>query len=84
MNIKMLNGNVLVSIEHTEEKTNGGLILPSNTQKSYNIAKVISPDCEGFTKEGDIIYIPRFSGTEIDLEGKKYFIIHIKEIILKI
>lgn len=79
----MLNGNVLIELQTLENKTASGIIIPSTTQTSFNVAKVVSiPADQEVLKKDDTVYIPLYGGSEIQIEGKRYFIINIRDIIL--
>lgn len=80
--MKMLNGNVLVEIQEQElEKTQSGILVPTKA-KSYNVAKIIEPDSDNELETGSTVYIPKHSGSEVEIEGKKYVIVNKREIIL--
>ncbi len=80
--IKMLNGNVLLKIEDPKKETNSGLIIPSKNNVNYDIGTVVSPDVNNSLKEGDVVYIPKSSGMNVEIENEKYVIVNVKQIIL--
>lgn len=74
---QMLNGNLLCQeIKKEEEKSKGGIFLPSTTKINYKKLKVISPSEK--TKEGDIVYTPVHSG----IPYEEYTIINQRDILM--
>ena len=87
MKVEPLGEFVFIMPVELEEKTEGGIYLP-DTAKDKHIAqegKVIEagPDCKKL-KADDQILLPKFKGTPIVLEGKKYVFIEEKDILGRI
>lgn len=77
MNIEMLNGNILTELQ-TEEKKNG-LYMPDS--KAYKVVKVVKSNVDE-VKEGSLLYVPKASGTELEIDSNKYVVVNVREIIL--
>ncbi len=76
--MRLLNGNILT--EGVEEEKG---MFEMNVAKPYRVLKVIqTPDDMKGLAAGDIVYIPKKSGTVIEIDGKNYITIHEREIIL--
>lgn len=92
-NIKVqpLGRRVLVKPDEIEEKTSGGLVLPPSStsdQKSETgqIVKLGEGESKGKKitfdlKVGDRVYFKKYSPDEVEVEGEKYFIIDVDDIL---
>ena len=78
MGIKMLNGNILAELQGDNKQANG-LYIPDN--KAYKVVKVVESSSEE-AKEGDILYVLKHVGTELEIESVKYIVVNVGEIIL--
>ena len=79
ISIKPLADRVLVEPSAAEEKTSGGIIIPDTAkekpQKGTVIAVGTGKKDEPMTvKAGDKVLYGKYSGTEINVEGKDYLI----------
>ena len=77
MNIKPLTDRVLVLPAPAEEKTVGGIIIPDTAKEKPLQGTVVAvgkgtKDEEMVLKENDTVLYGKYSGTEIEYEGKKY------------
>lgn len=80
--MRMLNGNVLTTLDKEEStKTVGGIILPTS-DKTYKVVDIVEPDADNEVKKGSTVYLPKHSGVEVEIEGTKYLIVNKREIIL--
>lgn len=83
-----VNQNVLLDLseDKKEQKTAGGIIIPDTAKETPQFAKVVglsnidSPEIA----VGDKVLYKKFSGNEIEFEGKKYLLIQYADIIAKI
>lgn len=84
MNLKPLFDRVILSPEKTEEKSHGGLMLPSASQEKSQIAVVKAVGegevIEGKTqpmkvKVGDRVLYTKYAGSEFKFNGEEYIII---------
>ena len=85
MNVKPLADRVLVEPSAAEEKTSGGIIIPDTAkekpQKGVVIAVGNGKKDEPITvKVGDKVLYGKYSGTEINIEGKDYLIMRESDI----
>ncbi|MDX1917710.1 MAG: co-chaperone GroES [Candidatus Caenarcaniphilales bacterium] len=88
-----LEDRVIVQKEESDEKTQGGILLPDSAKEKPQIAKVVAvgpgkkdekgnlnpPDL----KIGDRVVYPKYSGTEIKVEGEEYLILKASDILAK-
>ena len=75
-----------LSEESTEQRTASGIIIPDTAKEKPSHAKVIAisniDNAEIAT--GDTVLYKKFSGTELEFEGKKYLILPYADILAKI
>ena len=86
MNIKPLADRVLIKPAPAEEKTAGGLIIPDTAKEKPLQGEVLAvgngtKDEEMLLKAGDNVLYGKYSGTEVELEGEKYLIMHQKDVL---
>ncbi len=79
MNIKPLADRVLIEPAEAEQKTASGIIIPDTAKEKPQRGTVIAvgkgtKDHEMTVKEGDNVLYGKYSGTEINLDGKVYMI----------
>ncbi|NOZ47721.1 MAG: co-chaperone GroES [Chlorobi bacterium] len=83
-----LNQNVLLDIteEQAEQKTASGIIIPDSAKEKQKFAKVIAVgNIENpQVKIGDTVYYKEFSGTETEMDNKKYLIIAYDDLLAKV
>ena len=86
--LQPLNENVLLEIteEFTEQKTAGGLIIPDTAKEKPQMAKVAGLGVieNPGVSVGDIVIYKKYSGTEIDFEGKKFLFVPYADLLAKI
>lgn len=86
--LQPVNQNVLLDIsdELQEQKTASGLIIPDTAKEKQNTAKVIALSTieNSEISVGDIVLYKAFSGTQTEIEGKKYLLIQYADILAKI
>jgi chaperonin GroES len=92
MGIRLLGDRVMVQ-RLEEEQTAGGIHLPESARERPQKAKVIAvgegrkldngtlvaPD----VKQGDVVVIARYGGTEITVDGEEYLILNSDQILAK-
>jgi chaperonin GroES len=86
--LQPLNQNVLLDMseESTEQKTASGIIIPDTAKEKPAFAKVLAvgnvenPEIA----VGDTVFYKKFSGTEIEYDGKKYLSIPYADLLAKI
>ena len=91
MNLRPLYDNVLVQRADAEEKTAGGLFLPSAAQEKqvYGFVKAIGKGKvlkdgslrEPAVKVGDKVLLAKWGGNEIKYNGEEYLILKESELL---
>lgn len=87
MRIEPLDDRVLVSVDEDGEpqKTAGGLYLPDTAKEKPRTGVVIAvgtdEDLREKVKEGDRVLYGKYTGDEVDLEGKKVLVLSRNEIL---
>ena len=86
MNIKPLSDRVLVEPNPAEEKTAGGLYIPDTAKEKPLAGKVVAvgPGTSEVKMEvsvGDQVLYGKYSGTEINVDGKDYLIMRQNDIL---
>lgn len=85
--LQPINQYVLVEkIEEETKKTSSGIIIPETAKKEQNTGKVlaIAKVNEAEISVGDIVIFKKYSGEEIEFEGKEFLLIPYSDIIAKI
>ena len=83
-----MNQNVILDItdDKKEQKTAGGIIIPDTAREKPMFAKVVSlsniDNCE--ITVGDVVIYKKFSGTEIEFEGKKFLTVPYADLLAKV
>lgn len=85
VSIKPLADRVLVEAAPAEEKTAGGIIIPDTAKEKPQRGKVVAvgsgkKDEPITVKVGDSILYGKYSGTEINIEGKEYLMMRESDI----
>jgi chaperonin GroES len=86
VNVKPLADRVLVEPAAAEQKTAGGIIIPDTAkekpQKGTVVAIGTGKKDEPLTvKVGDQVLYGKYSGTELNIEGKDYLIMRESDIL---
>ena len=84
--LQPLNENVLLEIEAQEDITSGGIIIPDSVKEKPQFAKVIAVgniDNAGISI-GDMVFYKKFSGTELDFEGRNLLFVPYADLLAKI
>ena len=86
MNVKPLSDRVLIEPNPAEEKTAGGLFIPDTAKEKPLAGKVVAvgPGTAEVTMEvkvGDQVLYGKYSGTEINIDGKDYLIMRQNDIL---
>jgi len=91
MKIRPLRDNVLLKRIDTEEKTKSGIIIPDTAKEKPVEAEIVAVGpgkrnddgkrIEPEVKTGDRVLFGKWSGTEIELGGKKHLILREDEIL---
>jgi chaperonin GroES len=86
--LQPLNENVLLALsdEFTEAKTAGGIIIPDTAKEKPQMARVVAlSNIENpGVAAGDVVLYKKYSGTELEFEGKKYLFVPYADLLAKI
>ena len=84
MKLKPLFDRVILSCEKAEQKSQGGLMLPTASQEKSQVAVVMAVGDGGIVdgkkqemkvKVGDRVLYTKYAGSEFKLDGEEYIII---------
>ncbi|GAB1473631.1 co-chaperone GroES [Bacteroidota bacterium] len=86
MNIKPLADRVLVEPKEAETKTASGLYIPDTAKEKPQQGKIIAvgngkKDEPMELKVGDLVLYGKYSGTEINVEGKEYLMMRQSDVL---
>ena len=86
LNIKPLADRVLVEPAAAETKTSSGIIIPDTAKEKPQKGNIVAvgpgtKDNPITVKVGDVVLYGKYSGTELNHDGKDYFIIYEIEIL---
>ena len=86
--LQPLNQNVILDLteENKQQKTAGGIIIPDTAKEKPQLAKVVAVgnvENPGISV-GDNVFYKKFSGTELEYEGRKYLVIPYADLLAKI
>ncbi|MDR2910689.1 MAG: co-chaperone GroES [Bacteroidales bacterium] len=77
---KILAGKILVQPRDAEEKTVSGIIIPDSAKEKPQVGTVVlvgsaKKDEPMEIKVGDVVFYGKYSGTELNIDGKDYLLI---------
>lgn len=86
MKLKVIDERVLVEVEEPEEqKTAGGIYIPDTAKEKPQRGKVVAvgtdEDLQKVIKVGDRVVFGKYTGDEIEFDGKKYLVIQRSDIL---
>jgi len=88
MELKPLEGKIIVEVSAAVNKSKGGIILPETAQEKPQEGKVVavgkaSKDHKTFdeVKVGKKILFSKYSGSEIELAGKNYLVVELDDVL---
>jgi chaperonin GroES len=86
--LQPLNENVLLDLteEKEEQRTASGIIIPDTAKEKPQYAKVVAIgniENPGISV-GDMVVYKKFSGTELEFEGRKYLMLPYGDLLAKI
>jgi chaperonin GroES len=86
--LQPLNQNVILDLseEQKEATTPGGIIIPDTAKEKPIHARVIAVgNIENLEiKVGDRVFFKKFSGTELEYDGKNYLIMPYADLLAKV
>jgi len=85
--MKPINDRVVVQPAKAEAKTTGGIIIPDTAKEKPQRGKIVAvgPGKDGIkltVKKGDTVLYGKYSGQEINYEGKDYLIMKEDDILV--
>jgi chaperonin GroES len=86
MKLKVIDDKVLVQREEVEDqKTPGGIIIPDTAKEKPQIGTIVAvgtdEEMKDLVKKGDKIVFGKYTGDEIEFEGKKYLVVQRNDIL---
>ncbi len=83
MSFQPLGKRVLVEFCECEKTTASGIIIPDNASKEKpQIASVVAVGSEvSEVVAGDKIAFAKYSGTELNLDGKKFLVLNLEDVL---
>jgi len=90
MNIKPLGDRVVIKKMEAEEKTKGGIVLPSTAKEQPQIAEVVAVGPGGVVdgkevkmelKVGDKVIFSKYAGTEVKLDDEEVTILRQNDVL---
>ncbi len=86
--LQPINQNVLLELseDKAEQKTASGIIIPESAKEKQEVAKVIATgNIENVEiAPGDQVLYKKYSGTEVEFEGKTYLVVPYADILSKV
>jgi chaperonin GroES len=92
--LKPLDDRVVVEPTEAEEKTSGGILLPDTAKQKPQQGKVIAVGPGKLTddgnrtvlavKVGDIVLYGKYSGSDVEVNGKEYKILRESDLLAKV
>ncbi len=85
--LKPLSGKLVVQKLAAVEQTEGGIYLPDSCQQKplecivMAIGEILEDQPPVDYKVGDLVYVSRYSGTDLKIAGKEYVIISENDVI---
>jgi len=93
MNLEPLGDRIVVKPVAKEEVTKGGIVLPDTAKEKPQEGEVVAVGPGRVTEEGnripldvkkgDKIVYPKYSGTELKVDGEEYLIMRESEVLAK-
>ena len=83
--LKPLGERVVIKVAQVEEKTAGGLVLPSSAKEKQQIGEILAigngVDSDEGVNIGDTVFFKAYSGTEVTDMGQEYLIIDLENVL---
>jgi chaperonin GroES len=83
---KVVAGKILIKPAEAEEKTAGGIYIPDSAKEKPLQGEVIligeiPKDETSNIKVGDQVLYGKYAGTELEIEGKTYLLLSMKDVL---
>lgn len=86
--LQPVNQNIILDVTDAagEQKTASGIIIPDTAKEKPKFAKVVAlSNIENAEiAVGDTVFYKEYSGSEIELEGKKYLVLPYADVLAKL
>lgn len=89
--LKPLGNRVIIEVAKEEEKTVGGIVLPSSAKEKSQTGVVVATGdglvtdngtkIEMTVKVGDNVLFEKYAGTEIKYDGKDYLVVKESDVV---
>ena len=85
MNLKPINGHILVKPVEVREKTSGGIYIPDTAKEKLHEAEIIAiaKDATDEVAIGDRVIYKEFGGKEVKFEGESYVLLTEDDLLAK-
>jgi len=94
MKVRPLDDRIVVQVLEAEEKTAGGILLPDTAKEKPQRGKVMAVGAgrrldDGnrapvAVKKGDVVIFGKYSGSDVEVDGKELKIMRESEILLRV
>jgi chaperonin GroES len=86
MKLKVIDDKILVERKAEEDqKTPGGIIIPDTAKEKPQLGTVVAigtdDELKDLVKKGDMVLFGKYTGDEIEFEGKKYLVVQRSDIL---
>ncbi|MGL4393700.1 MAG: co-chaperone GroES [Brevinema sp.] len=82
MSVKPLGNRILVEVKAGEEKTAGGLYIPTTAQEKTNTGSVLALGDKDITvKVGDVVVFEKYAGTQILVDNKECLLLEMDHVL---
>ncbi len=91
LNLKPLDDRIVVEQHEADEVTAGGIVLPTQAQEkptrgtcvAAGPGKLLESGCRGqlSVSIGDEVFYGKYSGTEVDYDGKKFTVLRESDVL---
>jgi len=91
MKLRPLDDRIVIKQSDAEEKTAGGIILPDTAKEKPQIGKVVAigpgkmldngKRSEMSVKKNDEVIYAKYIGSEVEIDGKKFVILHENDVL---
>ncbi|MGL4561193.1 MAG: co-chaperone GroES [Brevinema sp.] len=82
MTVKPLGSRILVEVKAGEEKTAGGLYIPTTAQEKTNTGIVLAlGDKDVTVKINDIVVFDKYAGTQVVVDNKECLLIDMDNVL---
>lgn len=82
MTLKPLKDRIVAKLDKPKEKTESGLLLPSDSKEkpAYAVVESVGPEVKEVKKDDKIIY-KEYSSTPVKIDDEEYIILEEKDIL---